>query len=509
MYDAMNTAASATPDQWLAAAMMSPIVPTGENANESILINCADLGWTPLRDGAAPTGVVQAGERVCKDTQTPTGNKGGSTVIPRYFLQKLERQLRHLVDDVAHEEWNERAWMCLYTYLSDLPLIVRTSLTLRDRCGAATVARLVDRMKTNFLTKGNLVEESVAMPDKTVEEDFIPSLSREVLHLLQHSTAIDPTFHFEWRASTVAYVEGSLGSASRKAGKATVIDSREVSDCVSVRPSSSSLSSMSPVLTDEEQEEELPNDDEEVVCTPRLLTFIAAHIEKYNDRRLRVVATQFPDPEMEKSRTPPGAAEAILAGAYTLSTPPSNRQSDAALQQPLLHQQGQLMSLLTSFVRLRQTPLFHTLRHTPQHALFACDFIELTSEAERLLERASSSLDTTLLLEIPMTQKRIMAETTDVRDTSVGTNTSVGSGSSPMTGHSAHHSVKARTPMKPSVRYPIQRILSNAPSPSGLSSQRSSEVPGLQKEIYPSSVYVGEGSRDGLRASQVCEVVDL
>ncbi|TPP47183.1 hypothetical protein CGC20_34190 [Leishmania donovani] len=439
MQDAIKSAASATPDRWLAAAMMSPIMPTGENVSDSMLIHCADLGWTPLHDGAASTGgAVHAEKRACEHTQPPVGDKAESVVIPRYFLRQLERQLRLLVDDLAQEEWNERAWMCLYTYLSELPLSVRTSLTSRDRCSAATVAQLVDRMMANALTEGNLVEETVAMANKSAEQNPIPSLPREVLHLLQHSTAIDPEFHFEWKGSTVAYVEGPLGSASRRARKSA-----------------------------------------------------------YSDLRLRGAATQFPEPGTGELRTPPGATGVAQAGAYELSTPPTNRRSDAdtALQHQFRDQQDQLASILASFVRLRHTPLFQTLRHTSEHALFACDFIELASAAERLLERASPASAATLLLEIPMEERRVMTEATDARDTSVGTSTSVGSGSSPTTGPSARHSVRVRTPMKPSIRHPIQRMLSNLPSPSGLSSRRSTQMPDMYKQLYSPPVHAGEEER--------------
>ncbi|TPP43689.1 hypothetical protein CGC21_20440 [Leishmania donovani] len=439
MQDAIKSAASATPDRWLAAAMMSPIMPTGENVSDSMLIHCADLGWTPLHDGAASTGgAVHAEKRACEHTQPPVGDKAESVVIPRYFLRQLERQLRLLVDDLAQEEWNERAWMCLYTYLSELPLSVRTSLTSRDRCSAATVAQLVDRMMANALTEGNLVEETVAMANKSAEQNPIPSLPREVLHLLQHSTAIDPEFHFEWKGSTVAYVEGPLGPASRRARKSA-----------------------------------------------------------YSDLRLRGAATQFPEPGTGELRTPPGATGVAQAGAYELSTPPTNRRSDAdtALQHQFRDQQDQLASILASFVRLRHTPLFQTLRHTSEHALFACDFIELASAAERLLERASPASAATLLLEIPMEERRVMTEATDARDTSVGTSTSVGSGSSPTTGPSARHSVRVRTPMKPSIRHPIQRMLSNLPSPSGLSSRRSTQMPDMYKQLYSPPVHAGEEER--------------
>ncbi|CAM70922.1 conserved hypothetical protein [Leishmania infantum JPCM5] len=497
MQDAIKSAASATPDRWLAAAMMSPIMPTGENVSDSMLIHCADLGWTPLHDGAASTGgAVHAEKRACEHTQPPVGDKAESVVIPRYFLRQLERQLRLLVDDLAQEEWNERAWMCLYTYLSELPLSVRTSLTSRDRCSAATVAQLVDRMMANALTEGNLVEETVAMANKSAEQNPIPSLPREVLHLLQHSTAIDPEFHFEWKGSTVAYVEGPLGSASRRARKSAVASKGEVGDLPHVLPPSSSLSSTSVALTDDEEERSWM-DDEEVGCTSRFLSFIAAHIKKYSDLRLRGAATQFPEPGTGELRTPPGATGVAQAGAYELSTPPTNRRSDAdtALQHQFRDQQDQLASILASFVRLRHTPLFQTLRHTSEHALFACDFIELASAAERLLERASPASAATLLLEIPMEERRVMTEATDARDTSVGTSTSVGSGSSPTTGPSARHSVRVRTPMKPSIRHPIQRMLSNLPSPSGLSSRRSTQMPDMYKQLYSPPVHAGEEER--------------
>ncbi|CAG9580273.1 conserved hypothetical protein [Leishmania major strain Friedlin] len=497
MQDAMKAAASATPDRWLAAAMMSPIMPTGENVSDTMPIHSADLGWTPLIDSAASTGgAVHAEKRACEHTQPPVGDKAESVVIPRYFLQQLERQLRLLVDDVAQEEWNERAWMCLYTYLSELPLSVRASLTSRDRCGAAIVVQLVNGMRASALTEGNLVEEAVAMASKAAEQDPVPSLPQEVLHLLQHSTAIDPEFHFEWRGSTVAYVEGPLGSAAGKARRSAVASNGEVGDFAHVLPPSSSLSSTSLALTDDEEERSLI-DEEEAVCTSRLLSFIVAHIKKYSDRRLRGVATQFPEPGTGELRTPPGATEVAQAGVYALSTPPTNRRSDASasLQQQFRDQQDQLTSLLASFVRLRHTPLFQALRHTSEHALFACDFIELASAAERLLERAPPASAATRLLEISMTQKRVITEATDARDTSVGTNTSVGSGSSPTTGPSVRHSVRVRTPMKPSIRHPIQRILSNLPSPSGLSSGRGTQMPDMYKQLYSPPVHVDEEER--------------
>lgn len=238
-------------------------------------------------------------------------------------------------------------------------------------------------------------------------------------------------------------------------------------------------------------------DDGEAVCASRLLPFIAAHVKKYSDRRLCGVATQFPEPGTGELRTPPGARGVAQAGAYALSTPPANGRSggESALQQQLRDQQDQLASLLASFVRLRHTPLFQALRHTSEHALFACDFIELASAAERLLERASPASAATLLLEIPMTEKRVMTEATDAHDTSVGTNTSVGSGSSPTTGPSVRHKARVRTPMKPSIRHPIQRILSNLPSPSGLSSRRSMQMPDMYKQLYSPPAHVGEEER--------------
>ncbi|KAG5495476.1 hypothetical protein GH5_03137 [Leishmania sp. Ghana 2012 LV757] len=493
--DGVKVAASATPDRWLAAAMMSPIIPDGEDANDSMPINSADLRWTALHDGPVLTGnAAHADTLPCKDSQPSTRYDAEAGVIPRYFLQQLERQVRQLVDDVAHDECNEQTWMRLYAYLSELPSMARRSLALCDRCGTATVAQLVDRLRNSTLTEGNLVEEAVTMPNQEAAEDFIPDLRREVLHLLQHGKAIDPAFHYEWRGSTVAYVEGRLGAASRNAPMSTGTGTGEFDALAHVRIPSSPYSSTSLVPTDDEQHELPLVDDGEAADTSSILSFLAAHLKKYSDLRRRGAATQFPESGMEELWTPLGTKEVTRAGAYGLSTPPNNRQrdADASLLQQYRDQQQQLVSLLASFVRLRQSALFQTVRHTPQHAMFACDFIELVSAAERQLERVSLSPDAPLLMEIPVTQKRLMTETTDIRDTSVGTTTSLGSGSSPTTGQSVRTGAKVGTPMKPSVRYPIQRIVSNLPSPSGLSSQRSSEIPNMYKRLYTPPVSVGE-----------------
>ncbi|KAG5470573.1 hypothetical protein LSCM1_01817 [Leishmania martiniquensis] len=462
--DGVKTAASGTPDRWLAAAMMSPIIPAGEDANDSTTINCADLGWTPVQEGAASAGIaVHADTLACKDSQPFPRQNAEPVVIPRYFLQQLEQQLRQLVDDVAQDACNERAWMCLYTYLSELPLMVRRALTVRDRCGAATVAQLVDRVKSSSRAEGNLVEETVRLPDKEGVVDLIPSLPRDVLHLLQHCTAVDPEFHFEWRGSTVAYVEGPFGDSSRKVHKSTEIGSREADALTPERIPSSSLSAKLLMLTDNEEEKLSFVDDEEAVCISSILSFLAAHIRKYSDGRRRGAATQFPEPGTEELRTPPGITDGTHTGAYALSTPPNNRQrdADAALLQQYRDQQQHLVSLVASFVELRQSALFQALRHTQQHALFACDFIELASTAERQLERVSRLPDAPLLMEIPVTQKRLMTASMDIHETSLGTNTSLGSGSSPTTGLSARHGAKVGTPRKPSIRHPIQRIVSN------------------------------------------------
>ncbi|GET91508.1 hypothetical protein, conserved [Leishmania tarentolae] len=498
----MQPTASATPERWISPAMISPIMPAGENVSDSMLINCADLGWTPSRDGAPSIRVAHTDRLSCEQTQPPMRNRAESVVIPRYFLQQLERQVRLLVQDVAQEELNEQAWMCLYTYLSELPLAVRTSLTLRDRCGAATIAQLLDKITRNSLTEGNLVEETVAMPNKAAKQDPISSLRREVLHLLQHSTTMEPEFHFEWKGSTVTYAKGPLRAASKEARKSAVAGKGEVDNFAHVRIPSSSLSSTSVALTDDEEEESLM-DDGETMCTSRLLCFIAAHIEKYSDLRLRAVASQCPEPGMEERRTPSDATGPAQREAYALATPRTSRWSDAdaVLQQQFRDQQEQLSLLLASFVRLRHTPLFQALRHTSQHALFACDFIELTSEAERLLERASPSSVATLLQEIPMTEKRVVNEVMDARGTSDGTNTSVELGSTPGTGPTARTSVKVRTPMKPSIRYPIQRILSNMPSPSGLSSRRSTQNPDMYKQLYSPAERIREEEHERVVSS--------
>ncbi|KAG5470986.1 hypothetical protein CUR178_02293 [Leishmania enriettii] len=492
--DDVKMAANATPDRWLAAAMVSPIIPDGEGANDSMPINSADLGWTALHDGATLTGnAAHADTLPCKDSQSSARYNAEAAVIPRYFLQQLERQVRQLVDDAAHDECNEQAWMRLYAYLSELPSIARRSLVFRDRCGAATMAQLVGRLRSSTLTEGNLVE-AVTTPNQEAAQDFIPDLRREVVHLLQHGTAINPAFHFEWRGCTVAYVEGRFGAASRNAPMSTGTSAGEFDALAHVRIPSSPCSTTSLVPTDDEQDKLPLVHDGEAADTSSILSFLAAHLKKYSDLRRRGAAAQFPEPGMEELWTPPGTKEVTSAGAYGLSTPPNNRQrdADASLLQQYRDQQQQLVSLLASFVRLRQSALFQTVRHTPQHAMFACDFIELASAAERQLERVSLSPDAPLLMEIPVTQKRLITETTDIRDTSVGTTMSLGSGSSPTTGQSVHTGAKVGTPMKPSVRYPIQRIVSNLPSPSGLASRRCSEIPSMYKRLDTPPVSVGE-----------------
>ncbi|KAK7199777.1 hypothetical protein NESM_000024100 [Novymonas esmeraldas] len=457
LHDARRAVASGTPDRWLEAAMMSPILAAEEGTNTSMPMPCADGGWTPLREAAGVNG---------------GGESAAASEIPRYLLTQLEAQVRLLVEDVAQGEQDERGWMRLYEYLSELPLPARRCLVERNRCGAATVAPLVDKAVASLLSEGNQVEEAVAAPCRVTELDCVPSLPREVLHLMHHGTPTDRSFHFQWQGCAAAYVEGPFpGTAA------------DADNTVPERRVSSSL------FPDEAA------DDAAESQTSRMLACVAAHIRRYSSLTQHGVATQFPEPVAEGLRTPRGATQAIEVGPYALSTPPSThrRDADAAVTQRLRDQQTQLTALLASFVQLRQTPLFQGLRHTPEHAMFACDFMELSSAAERLLDRVTPPRDLTVALpQPPMTQKRVVAEAADVHSASVGTSASGDSGSSPLASHQERVGGKARTPMKPSVRYPIQRLLSASPSPTGLSSRRSSEAQNVYERLSTPPVHVGE-----------------
>ncbi|KAG5496231.1 hypothetical protein JKF63_02532 [Porcisia hertigi] len=468
--------------------------PPAKEAKHAVSPNWADLGSIPLQKTETPmSGVVRVDKLVGSDACLPERETAVPTVVPLYFLEQLEHQLRLLVDVVTRDEWSEQAWMSLYVYLSKLPPFLRESLASRDRCGAATVAELLEKRKADSLCEGNRVEGAVDMLDENAKADLCPSLEVEVLHLLEHGTPIDPDFHFESRGSTAAYVKGLFDEASCQARECQVVDSGKVNDLVGFQLPSPALPTTSPLLRDEEVDKKVSAQGEEKRHTC-ILAFLAAHIKKYSTLQLRVAATQFPESGAEVPQPSLGVTTVIQGGADALPTPLRNGQIDAQLALPTHHRgnQDQLASLLESFVRLRQTPLFQALRHTSQHALFACDFIELASEAERLLERRSASPDASLMLHVPTSQKRTVTDATDAHDTSLGPSASVGSESTPVTSSSARHSIKVHTPMKPSIRQPIHRTLPSSPPMGELSSRRSWETSDPRKRSYPVPVHVGE-----------------
>lgn len=515
-------AASATPERWVAAAMMmSPIMPTGDgNAHEDTSpINYADFGWTPLHDARTTEKKPNKGPRKSQSTGTPAqpdleqAPAPAAPVIPRVFLLELEEQVRRLVEDVARAEWNEATWMRLYAYLAALPDVVRAQLAKRDRCGAATVARLVESRRSASQAAGNRVEgEAAALAEeKARDAEAPPSLGQVVLQLMHTGTSLNPGFHFEWHGQQVAYVEGAFDDAAARfamevtgQGSNGATPSRHPKCADGVVEAAATVEDCEAAEEGEEDAEPLPYD--ESARTAQLLAGVMAHIKKYAKVLQRPVPPPHRDPD--ETRTPPRTTQTLITTApYALSTPPgyAKHGTDTAVAAQLQRQQEQLASLLQSFVQLRQTPLFQAVRHTPQHALFACDFIELAAAAERVLDRTSPSPDSTLLLQVPTTQKRVMADAAEGRDTSVDTVLSGASGSSPFLGtYAGRHSARVRTPMKPSIRYPIQRVLSNSPSPAGLSSRRDSEAPpATDAHCYPGLSSAHAGDRKSVRVGSI------
>ena len=469
-----------TPDRKACAATLhSPILSSGDG-NDSPGLNCADFVWTPMpeADTTKPMNTTGAARGCVKGE--------ASTTVPNYFLTKLESQIQLLIRRIMDDDrTSEKSWMELYVYLSELPLSVRQTLAARDRCGvtsslidlaitvipvmtthASTVAEeQSDKENGNVLPR--LVEEAAVAVAETVAASPTASLPQEVLHLLQHGTPLQTKVHFEWRGDRCICAPGEF-VACAEALSQPPIAAEAVGHGRSTRFAHVQLSpSSSPTLstTGEDGLCETDDDEEGPFC---VLVAVAKHIERYSSRLSR--------------RAAPPHSDEVTAAAVDEHTPTRQKHDDTPGAPPLLQQfqsrqQQQLASFLAAFSQLRYTDSFQALRRSPQFAPFACDFIELASSAQHCLDSSALSLSgSAVLVQAPTAQKRQMSsETTDAHDTSIGTTTSARSDSSPTATAAAagaaadrtRRSVKSRTPMKPSIRYPIQHVLSNSPHPVG------------------------------------------
>lgn len=461
--------ADETPHRWMQTGMPSPIAAAAAGeANNSTLLNCTGLGWTPVRE----TDQTKPMNTVARTGQS--GDDVSLLVVPRYFVSRLEAQVRALVHHIVEHDAGERAWMQLYVYLSELPLPVRKILTERDRCGVTS------SFVSLAITMAQELRHSYVRNDVEAEEDEVAaaatSLPQEVLHLLQQGTPRQTAMHFKLRGGSCVCVDGVFipdAKGHRRSARFAHVQ-------LSTSSSSSSRSTSAHGSADSAD----GHGDGGALST---VVAIVKHLEKY---RAVVQAAESTSASRIEAKDD-GDSEDGGATAEAQATTPLQGRDDSRLAETTqaleqLHaQQQQLASLLAAFLQLRYTEEFQAMRQTVTSAPFACDFIELTAAAQRLLEGGALSPDhlrssTLPQLQVPPTQRRVMRSesTTDARDTSIGTTTSVRSDS---TLHAAaagaaaptqpRRSLKARTPMKPSIRYPIQRVVSNAPSPVAASSQ--------------------------------------
>jgi hypothetical protein len=483
---------SVTPVRRVDGVMMSPIMPSGEGS-DSTLLNCDDFGWTPMRevdctksmDAAAPGGAKQL--------------DGSLIEVPKYFLSKLEAQIRFLLQQITEDAANEIAWMRLYMYLSELPLTVREALVRRDRCGVTSgfislaISMAQDMPPHSSVTSdgaatatmksvsSRAVATDAAAATTTTTSASLVSLPQEVLHLLQHATPQTAAVHFEWRNHRCVCVEGEgvprvvalppLNSNSEGEGRARLPRFAHVQ----LSPSSSEPSSCA--ASDEGHQSD--KDEEEEGATS-IVVAVAKHIQKYQLLLLpAAVKATGPHTDLEEHCTSQKAAEMeeLPRGDHT---PTRNTREDVFGEVACVHQlqiqQQQLASYLAAFLQLRQTDVFQAMRHSPQFAPLACDFIELSASVQHYLDLTSLSPDSPTaavqMLQVPTTLTRLApSEVTDIRDTSIGTSTSVRSDSIPVPGGLSRlrRGGKPRTPMKPSIRYPIQHQLSSSPSLAGVS----------------------------------------
>ncbi|KPA84721.1 hypothetical protein ABB37_01222 [Leptomonas pyrrhocoris] len=467
--------ASITPDRWTHPALMSPILPHGE-CTDSAVINVEDFDWTPMREADST--------KPMHTTALPLDERGvQGAVVPSYFLSKLESQIRILVRHISDDKESEKNWMRLYLYLSELPLTVRKALAERRRCGVTTdftglamtmspamtysPVSAVEDDDTGAQAAAQKYTEQVTGTTATAATPASCCLPKDVLHLLQHGTPQEATAcaRFTWKDHRCVCVGGAFVSdaSSDLFGAAAVVDARRDLTArfahLQLSPSSSSSSSV--------RGEEESNDAHDDEASPfPVVVAVAKHIEKYNVLLSAGTASHSPD----------GVEIGAAARQVDDQTPVRNahdRASEEAALEPLLHEQQRqqhLASLVAAFLQLKQSAGFQALRQSPQFSPFACDFVELASAAQHFLDGSSLSPDggsALLLLHAPATQKRlVLSEATDARDTSIGTTTSARSDSNPTygAGGRSRRGVKVRTPMKPSIRYPIQHVLSNSPS---------------------------------------------
>ncbi|KPI90790.1 hypothetical protein ABL78_0023 [Leptomonas seymouri] len=468
----LQPTASVTPDRWTHTAMISPILPSGEG-NDSAILNCEDFGWTPVRDADFTKPINTAA--------LPHDGNDAQVAVPKYFLLKLESQIRVLVRSISDDEGSERAWMRLYVYLSELPPTVRRALAMRGCCGvtpsfislATTMSQKLTYLPLSAVecagtgrraaTAGDIGSAAVGAAASAPS-----SLPREVLHLLQHGTPEKAVvaIHFEWINHRCVAVTGDfVCNATGQLFPTAVGAGRDVAaGCTQEPLSASALSAAgNDIKTDDDEDRSFS-----------VLIAVAKHIEAYNVL-LSTEAASHPTSGLDRRGAP---EEGAATHQVDYQTPVRNgygrRTEEAALTQQFHGRQQQLLSFLMTVLQLKQTDSFQALRQSSQFAPFACDFIELASSAQRLLDSGCLSPDCSTLqpMQVPTALKPLVpSEMTDARDTSIGTTTSTRSDSSPISGaaNRTRRGVKVRTPMKPSIRYPIHCALSKSPSHASVS----------------------------------------
>lgn len=295
--------------------------------------------------------------------------------FPLHLIHQMEKQLGSLLEAAYDESAAVGRWMAVYFYLMELPSAAVQVLARRGKCGAGTLQMLCMIDKTPHKVDSSSGVESPA-------HGMLERLLAEVESLLVKGVPLEPEQHFEWDNETVRLSGGAYQQSGRTSAEPKPPPPPEQIEAVRIVDSSDS---------EEDEGGQVPEVHQ-----------VLGHLRRHRFLVMRNAATQCSaalsgNEQRQGILLPPEAGEELVTPQRgILMEENSNRQLGV---QSRRHPGGSTspetaplpvaatISLLSSLLALKSSGEFREMRRSSQQAVFACDFLELASDAERLLDQ--------------------------------------------------------------------------------------------------------------------------